>query len=112
MTFARIAERTAHAAGHPWSVAASFVLVLAWAFTGPFFGWSEGHQLFINTVTTIITFWLVFLIQATQNRDQAALQAKLDVLIRAIPEAPNRMIGIDRLDEEEVQHLRDKDLLT
>jgi low affinity Fe/Cu permease len=107
MTFAYIAERIAHAAGHPWTVAASFALVVAWAATGPYFGWSEGHQLWINTTTTILTFWLVFLIQATQNRDQAALQAKLDVLIKAIPEAPNTLIGADKLTQEEVEQLRE-----
>jgi low affinity Fe/Cu permease len=37
----------------------------------------------VNTGTTIVTFLIVFLIQNTQNRDGAAIQAKLDELIRA-----------------------------
>jgi low affinity Fe/Cu permease len=59
----------------------SFVLVGAWAVGGFFvsgrFG-NDTYQLLINTGTTIITFWMVFIIQNTQNRDGRAMQAKLD----------------------------------
>jgi len=104
-TFAHLSERVAHYAGHPLAVLASVVLVLVWALTGPFFGWSEGHQLFINTATTIVTFWLVFIIQASQNRDGLAIQAKLDELIRA-SNARNLYIGLDRMPEKDIQRLR------
>ena len=59
----------------------------------------------INTGTTIVTFLMVFLIQNTQNRDGAAIQAKLDELIRASA-AHNRYIGIEGLTEEELDDLR------
>jgi low affinity Fe/Cu permease len=106
MTFAQLTEAVSRASGHPWTVIASFGLVLLWAATGPYYGWSDGHQLWINTVTTVVTFWLVFVIQATQNRDTIALQAKLDELIRATDKARNTFIGIDHKEADEVEQIR------
>ena len=106
--FAHAAGQIAHYAGHPFTVAASFLVVLLWAAAGPAFGWSEGHQLFINTFTTVVTFWLVFIIQATQNRDGLAIQAKLDELIRT-SNARNHYIGLDHRTETEIQRLREDD---
>jgi len=103
--FAKFANATAHAAGHPATFIACCALVLLWAMSGPFFGFSETWQLVINTSTTIITFLMVFVIQNTQNRDGAALQAKLDELIRA-SEARNSFIGIENLPQEEVDSFR------
>jgi low affinity Fe/Cu permease len=76
--------------------------------TGPVFHYSDTWQLVINTSTTIVTFLMVFLIQNTQNRDGAALQAKLDELVRALGPADNKFIGIDKLTEEEVEKLRER----
>src|SRR5215204_1500860 len=106
MTFSQLADVTSRCSGHPWTVTASFVLVFVWALTGPYFEWSAGHQLFINTATTIITFWLVFIIQATQNRDTLALHAKLDELIRATDKARDSFIGLDGKDTQEVREMR------
>ena len=79
------------------------VFVAASALTGPLFGFSDTWQLVINTSTTIITFLMVFLIQNTQNRDNGALQAKLDELIRAMVDADNKFIGIEHLTDEELK---------
>ena len=106
MTFAQLTDATARTAGHPLTVLASFVVVFAWAAAGPYYGWSEDHQLFINTATTIVTFWLVFIIQATQNRDTLALHAKMDELIKATDKARNDFIGIDKKDVDEVEQMR------
>ncbi|TIO71961.1 MAG: low affinity iron permease family protein, partial [Mesorhizobium sp.] len=81
--FNRLAEIVAHAAGRAWAFALCLVSVTLWAVTGPVFHFSETWQLIINTGTTIVTFLMVFLIQNTQNRDGAAIQAKLDELIRS-----------------------------
>jgi low affinity Fe/Cu permease len=93
--------------GKPITFAMSLVIVIVWALSGPLFHYSDTWQLVINTGTTIITFLMVFLIQNTQNRDGAAIQAKLDELIRASA-AQNRYIGIEQLSEEELTELRDR----
>jgi len=82
------------------------VVVVAWAVSGPFFHYSDTWQLVINTGTTIVTFLMVFLIQNTQNRDGAALQAKLDELIRVTGAARNDLVGIERKPEEKLEELR------
>ncbi|WP_189606060.1 low affinity iron permease family protein [Mesorhizobium sp. M4B.F.Ca.ET.017.02.2.1] len=105
--FTRIANWVAHVAGLPPTFAACILIVVVWAASGPFFGFSDTWQLVINTGTTIVTFLMVFLIQNTQNRDGAAIQAKLDELIR-VSRAHNHFIGIEHLTESEVEEIRAK----
>jgi low affinity Fe/Cu permease len=88
--------------GRPYTFIGCVAFILLWGISGPLFGFSDTWQLVINTSTTIITFLMVFLIQNTQNRDNAALQAKLDELIR-VGEAQNRFIGIEHLTDEELE---------
>ena len=102
--FTRIATEIAYLTGRPVTFIACCAIVLAWAVSGPIFGFSDTWQLVINTGTTIITFLMVFLIQNTQNRDGAALQAKLDELIRAST-AHNTFIGIEHLTDEELREI-------
>lgn len=103
--FTKFASGVAHASGKPVTFAICLVVVLAWALSGPMFHFSDTWQLVINTGTTIVTFLMVFLIQNTQNRDGAAIQTKLDEIIRASA-AQNRYIGIEQLTEEELDELR------
>jgi low affinity Fe/Cu permease len=103
--FGDVAAWVAHAAGRPVTFAACVLVVIAWAATGPLFGFSDTWQLVINTGTTIVTFLMVFLIQNTQNRDGAAIQAKLDELVRTSA-AQNAFIGIERLTEEALDGIR------
>ena len=105
--FAQIAETVAHAAGHAVSFIICCIVVIVWAALGPVFGFSDTWQLVINTGTTIVTFLMVFLIQNSQNRDSAAIQAKLDELI-LVTAAENTFIGIEHLTEEEVNEFRKK----
>ena len=100
--FNRFASATAKITGRPWTFIACLMLVLVWAATGPLFGFSETWQLVINTGTTIITFLMVFLIQSTQNRDAAAMHAKVDELIYAVRKADARFIGIEHLTDKEL----------
>jgi low affinity Fe/Cu permease len=104
--FSRFASQVAHAAGKPVTFALAVSIILVWAATGPIFHYSDTWQLIINTGTTIVTFLMVFLIQSTQNRDGAALQAKLDELIRAHQDARDAYMGIDRLTDAQVEEMR------
>jgi low affinity Fe/Cu permease len=105
--FVKFANATARAAGSPWAFITCVVLVIAWAVSGPFFHYSEDWQLLINTSTTIVTFLMVFLIQSSQNRDGAAIQTKLDELIRS-SDAENEFMGIEKLTDQELLVLHDK----
>ena len=100
--FNRLANATARLTGKPLTFALCFLVILVWAVTGPIFGFSQTWQLVINTGTTIVTFLMVFLIQNTQNRDAAAMQAKLDELVYANRTARNRFIGIEHLTDTEL----------
>ena len=103
--FTGIANRVAHLAGLPITFGFCCLIVVVWAISGPVFDFSDTWQLIINTGTTIVTFLMVFLIQNTQNRDGAAMQAKLDELIR-VSKGRNRFIGIEHLTESEVEEFR------
>lgn len=102
--FSRFAASTSKLAGRPATFVLAVALVFAWAVSGPIFGYSEVWQLVINTSTTIITFLMIFLLQNSQNRDSEALQAKLDALILSST-AHDRYVGIEKLDEEELETL-------
>ena len=104
--FSSFASRTARVTGSAPAFAACVVLIAAWAATGPAFGFSETWQLVINTGTTIVTFLMVFLIQNSQNRDAAAMQAKLDELLRAVDKAREQFIGIEHLTDEQIEQIR------
>ena len=100
--FVRFATATAKLAGKPWTFIGCLAIVLVWALSGPVFRFSEAWQLVINTGTTVITFLMVFLIQNTQNRDGAAMQAKLDELIHAVRNADEGFVGIEHLTERDL----------
>ena len=106
--FTRFARATSHVAGKPATFAIVIAVVAAWAISGPVFGFSEAWQLSINTFTTIVTFLMVFLIQATQNREAEAIQIKLDELIHALDGARDELLDSEDLDEEEQLRLHGK----
>jgi low affinity Fe/Cu permease len=106
-TFADIATAIAHQSGRPITFLLAAFIIIVWAITGPIFHYSDTWQLIINTGTTIITFLMVFIIQNTQNRDSAAVQAKLDELIR-VSSAQNTLIGIEHLTQDEISDIHDK----
>jgi low affinity Fe/Cu permease len=104
--FTLIANRTAAFIGQPGAFIAALASILIWASTGSLFGYSDTWQLVVNTSTTIITFLIVFLIQNSQNRDAAAIQAKLDELIRASAKARNEFIGIEHMTDQQLAQIR------
>lgn len=106
--FTVFAHRVASAAGRPAAFGCAVLFVVAWIATGPLFDFSTSWQLVVNTGTTIVTFFMVFLIQHTQNRDAIAVQIKLDELIRADADAHNALLDLEELTEEELEKIKDR----
>ncbi len=100
--FPRFARWTARTVGHTSAFTMALLVVVVWATTGPYFGFSDTWQLVINTGTTVITFLMVFVIQQTQNRDSEAMHVKLDEVIRALRGAQNELLDIENLTEAEL----------
>jgi low affinity Fe/Cu permease len=100
--FTRCCSIIAASAGQPLAFTIALLLIIVWGATGPLFHYSDTWQLVVNTATTIITFLMVFLIQNSQNRDGAAVQAKLDEMLRAIDSAREQFIGIEHLTDRQI----------
>ncbi|WP_395331837.1 low affinity iron permease family protein [Novosphingobium sp. BL-8H] len=105
-TFTAIASKCAQVMGQPLTFITSVALVVLWAISGPFLHYSDTWQLIINTATTVMTFLAVFLIQNSQNRDGAAMQAKLDEILRALDKARVEFVGIEHLTDAQICEIR------
>jgi len=103
--FRRVSMKIAGAIGTPFAFLIAFLFVVAWAVTGPLFGFSDTWQLIINTSTTVVTFLMVFVIQTTQNHDAKAIHLKLDELIRAVREARTSLVDLEELPDEAIAKL-------
>jgi low affinity Fe/Cu permease len=106
--FRKFAHKTSEVVGSPWAFIIAVILIALWAVSGPIFGFSDTWQLIANTITTLITTLMVFLIQNTQNRDATAVHLKLDELIRAVKEARNSLVDLEDLSDEELQQLHEQ----
>lgn len=105
--FTNVASRAASIMGQPLAFIVSTLLVIVWAASGPFLNYSDTWQLIVNTATTVLTFLAVFLIQNSQNRDGAAMQAKLDEILRALDKARVEFVGIEHLTDAQIGAIRD-----
>lgn len=106
--FERFAEWTVVQTGRPSAFIWSVAVVALWGLSGPAFGFNDTWQLIINTSTTVITFWMVFVIQHAQNKDTRAVELKLDELIRALAGTNESLIGIEHRPEDEIEQASDK----
>jgi low affinity Fe/Cu permease len=94
--------------GSAWAFLVAFIIIIGWAITGPMFDFSNSWQLFINTATGIVTFLMVFIIQATQNRHSKAIHLKLDELLRAMAKARTGLVRLEHLPEAEIRELEEE----
>jgi low affinity Fe/Cu permease len=106
--FGHFAHETARLSGRPGAFILASLIIVAWALSGPLFGYSDTWQLAINTGTTIVTFLMVFLIQNTQNRDALAVQLKLAEIIIVMENAENRYATIEDLSDEELERIHNE----
>jgi low affinity Fe/Cu permease len=104
--FANISSRISKASGRPATFVGAALIVVVWGASGPLLHFSDTWQLIMNTVSSIITFLMVFLIQNTQARDSEAMQAKLDTIIAALDGADNRYVQIERLPDSDIEEIR------
>jgi low affinity Fe/Cu permease len=103
--FRIFARKSSMVLGSAWAFAVAIAIIFVWGLTGPAFHYSDTWQLIINTGTTIVTFLMVFLIQNTQNRDSKAMQLKLDEIIRALKNARNELVDLEKLSDEDLAKL-------
>jgi low affinity Fe/Cu permease len=106
--FEGLSQRATVWAGSSPGFAGAAVVALAWTAAGPGFSFSSEWQMVIQTVTSVITFLMVFLIQRSQNKESRAIQLKLNELIASQAGASNRLVSAEELSEEELQHLHDR----
>lgn len=106
--FRRFAQRASAVSGDFRTFVLAIFIIVAWIVTGPVFGFSDTWQLVINTGTTIVTFLMVFVLQNTQNRDNQAVQLKLDELLRSVRNARNSFVDIEELPDEELEALAEE----
>jgi len=106
--FSRLSQAVSRYAGKPITSFLALGLIVAWAASGPVFGFNDTWQLVINTTTTIVTFLMVFIIQNSQNRDTAAMQIKLDELLSKVEGAREELMDLEELDEETLAAIRDE----
>ncbi|WP_192649650.1 low affinity iron permease family protein [Sphingopyxis sp. OAS728] len=104
--FTKIASQSARIMGQPLAFIIATLFVVIWAASGPWMQYSDTWQLIINTATTVLTFLAVFLIQNSQNRDGAAMQAKLDEILRALDKARVEFVGIEHLTDQQIAEIR------
>ncbi len=106
--FRRLAIWTADIVGSPWAFLISAGLILAWAISGPYYNYSDDWQLVMNTFTSVVTFLMVFLIQAMQNRDSKAMHLKLDELLRAVKTARTSLVSLEQMSDDELDALAEE----
>jgi low affinity Fe/Cu permease len=104
--FRRFSARASNMVGSSWAFLLATAIILAWAITGPLFGFSNTWQLIINTGTTVVTFLMVFLIQNTQNRDARAIHLKLDELIKGVKGARTNLVDLEDMTDDELDALQ------
>lgn len=106
--FRRLAQWSSAVTGSAWAFIVAVALLAVWGVTGPMFDFSDTWQLVINTLTTVVTFLMVFLIQNTQNRDAKVIHLKLDELLRAVKNARTGFVSLEELSDAELRQVAEE----
>ena len=104
-TLERLSSWATEATGSTPGFSLAGGMIVVWLFTGPAFHFSDTWQLVMNTITSIVTFLMVFLIQRSQNKESLAVQLKLNELVAAMQGSSNRLIDVEDLSEKELKTL-------
>ena len=100
-----LARRSPELVGSPLTFLLALFVTLVWLASGPLFGWSDNWILIPATVSSVVTFLIVFLLQYSQNRDTRAIQLKLDELIRGLGEARTNLVRLEQMTDEELDQI-------
>lgn len=104
--FTRFAQEASRAAGQPAVFALALGVVVVWLLAGPLVGFSEKWMWLIHTVTSIVTFVLVFLLHNAENRNTEAMQIKLDEIVRSLDRSRKAVLDLEELDEHDLARIQ------
>ena len=103
--FNRFAMQAAHVVGSPYAFLFAITSIVLWIVSGPYFHWSNTWQLVVNSLTNVVTYLVVFVIQNSQNRDSEAINLKLNELIAATQTASDELINVEELSDSQIEAL-------
>lgn len=103
--FNKFADRISTVTGRSYTFAGAVVVIFIWGLFGPVLGFSDTWQLIINTLTTLITFLMVFIIQNSQNKSDYSTQIKLDLIMRVLDIDEKYVQNIEDLTDTELEDL-------
>ena len=106
--FTRFATKVSTVLGRPWVFSVALAVLILWGLSGPILGFSDTWQLIINTSTTIVTFLMVFIIQNTQNRDNMAMNLKLDAIMEAVKVSEKDLMDADDMSDKLLEKRKEK----
>lgn len=102
--FNRFAVTAARVVGSPYAFAFAVTTVFLWFVGGPYFHWSNAWQLVVNSLTNIVTYLVVFIIQNSQSRDTEAMNLKLNELIASSRYASNELINVEGMSDADLDN--------
>jgi low affinity Fe/Cu permease len=109
--FNRFTAKASSILGRAWVFVTALLVLLVWAVSGPIFGFSDTWQLIINTGTTIVTFLMVFIIQNTQNRDNMAMNIKLDTIMKKVGVHGDDLLDAEDMGDKQLEAEKSKEIV-
>ena len=98
----RVFQRLDELISHVATAAAISIVLVAFIISLAIMGFPARWQMGFSTVANAIVIMLLFAVKHTQDRQQTALQLKLDELILSTPSADDHLVQIERAEEREI----------